>query len=330
MGMKKYNLVYVVLVVAAIGAGKAASAQDPHFSQYFNTSSWVNPALTGVQADDWRVAGTYRAQWWGGNISPFTTTALSLEKGFSMGVTGANKLGIALSMLSDASNGGLLKNNYINTSLAYNIALSGDERQVLGLGVNMSFANRMLDASKFAFQTQYGSMGFQRTAPSGDPATVLSANYFDVSAGAHYSKKGTRWGLDIGAALFHANGPQESVYANQTYNLARRFTGYGTVFFGMRNEDEFHLSAIADAQAGHTIVTLGGMYKFKLDDETIRGFDIGLYSRFTDAVYPYAAIEGRKWLFGVSYDIVNAGVKNEYSSVQSIEFSFAVKFGRNK
>jgi type IX secretion system PorP/SprF family membrane protein len=328
--MKKFRLIYLALLFVALQKGNTLCAQDPHFSQYFNALSWVNPSLTGVGVDDWRVAGTYRSQWWGGNIAPFTTSAVSIEKAFVTGMEGKSKIGVGLSMLSDASNAGLLKNNYINTSIAYNLALSRDATQVLGFGFNLSFANRMLDAGKFAFQSQYGSMGFQRTAPSGDPATVLSANYFDVSAGGHYSKTASNWGLDIGAALFHANGPQQSVYAGNTYNLAQRFTGYGSVFFILKNEDQVQFSTVADAQSGHTIFTLGGTYKIRLHEEGFESLNIGLYNRFSDAFYPYAAIEGKKWVFGLSYDVVSNDLKSQYNSVQSIEFSFAVKFGKHR
>lgn len=325
--MKKHHLLHCLLLILV---SNVTRAQDPHFSQFFNAPSWVNPALTGVHVDDWRIMGIYRAQWWGGNIAPFTTSAVSVEKGFTTGTTGNSRLGVGLSLLSDASNQGLLKNNYVNASVAYNINLNGDGSQVLGLGLTGSFANRMLDASKFAFQSQYGSMGFQRSTPAGDPATVLSAQYFDVSAGIHYSVNASDWGLDLGAAVFHANGPQESVYNNNTYSLARRISGYAKASFIMRNQDKLDISAITDVQAGNTIVTLGGIYKIGLQDETLKSFHVGLFNRFSDAFYPYVALEARRWLFGLSYDVVNASVKDQYSSVQSFEMSFALKLGKIK
>jgi type IX secretion system PorP/SprF family membrane protein len=325
--MKKYCITSFIMI-CLLSAGQTLYAQDPHFSQYFSSPLTVNPALTGKGVADWRAATTLRSQWWGGNTAPFTTTTASVEKSYHTGNGGNSRIGIGVSMLSDASNAGLLKNNYFNGSLAYNIDLDGNGTELLGIGLGATFANRLLDAGKFEFQSQFGSMGFQRSTPSGDPASILSGHYFDLNVGIHYSKLNAKSGYGLGAAMYHAGSPQESVYNNNAYNLARRITLHGSIFFALAGNNELHLGSVADLQGNNTVITLGGIYKFKVNDETVESLNVGLYNRFGDAFYPYAAIEGKNWLLGISYDVVNPNIRNAYNSVQSMDISFSLNFGK--
>lgn len=327
--MKKY-CVSSCLILSLLAGGNKLQAQDPHFSQYFSAPLTVNPALTGKGVADWRASATFRSQWWGGTTAPFTTSTASLEKQYATGSGNNSSIGIGFSVLSDVSNAGLLKNNYFNASIAYNIDLSGRGEEQLGIGLGATFANRMLDASKFEFQSQFGSMGFQRSVPSGDPAGVLSEHYFDVNVGVHYSKIGTGSGFGLGAAVYHAGTPQTSVYQNNTYHLSRRFTLHGSYFLVLPGKNELHFGTVTDIQGSNTVVTAGGTFKMKVKDDTIESFNVGLYKRFRDSFYPYVGLEGKSWLLGISYDFVNADVSNAYNSVQSMDISFSLNFGKKK
>ena len=328
--MKKTHLLYVFLVCICCIQTLNGTAQDPHFSQYFTSPITINPALIGKEVGDWRAMGTFRSQWWGGAIAPFTTTAASLEKNFRSGTTGKSMFGIGVSLLSDASNSGLLKNNYFSAGIAYNIALDGQGNELLGVGLLGTYANRLLDASKFTFQSQFGSLGFQRSAPSGDPVSVLSNNYWDVSVGLHYSKRYKTGGFNLGLAIFHAGTPKEGVFSNTTYSIDRRVSLQAGMHFNLNNKDEIHFSSIADLQGQNSIYTLGGVYKAKLNTAQLESLNVGLWNRFNDALYPYLALEGKSWLIGISYDVINSEIRNSYNSVQSIEMSLAWLFGAKR
>src|SRR6478736_10474558 len=161
----------IIIIVLLMLAGKITNAQDPHYSQYFSSPMTLNPALIGKGVDDWRLALNYRSQWWGGYVQPYNTTTASAEKRLLKSKTDKNSLAFGFSVLSESSNAGVLKNNYFSGGAAYNLALDGTGETLLGAGMSVTYANRLLDASKFEFQTQYGSMGFQRTA-SNDPVSV--------------------------------------------------------------------------------------------------------------------------------------------------------------
>lgn len=316
--------------MACLFAFAGAKAQDPHFSQYFSSPMTVNPALTAKSIGDWRALANFRSQWWGSSeVSPFTTTTASIEKKYTTGVTGNNALGFGVSLVSDASNSGLLKNTFFAFGAAYHLSLDAKGDEHLSLGLQTVYANRLVDAGKFDFQSQFGSMGFQRSIPSGDPVNILSNNYLDVNAGIYYDKKfpEKRWGYHVGAAVFHAGTPVEGVFSNSSYRIARRYSTQAGLSFSRMNGDEFDLSFINDNQADNHVYTIGGVYRFKIKDDTIDGLHLGLWNRFGDAVYPYVGLQGTNWLVGISYDIVNTKISNAYNSVQSAEFSLAWHFG---
>jgi hypothetical protein len=230
-------------------------------------------------------------------------------------------------VVSDQSNGGLLKNNYFSFSTAYHLALDATGRQELSAGLTGTYANRILDRSKFLFQSQVGSMGFQRDVPANDAIDIQKSTYFDVSAGLYYSYTGDRYGFNAGGALFHASSPGEGAYNNSQYNIPRKTSLQAGGWIQTGNRDALHISSFAEFQGGNSIYTLGGVYKIGVADELLRSVNLGLWNRFGDALYPYFALETKRWIAGFTYDFVNSGVSN-YSSVQSMELSFVWQFGK--
>lgn len=311
--------------------GRNSHAQDPHFSQYFVSPMTLNPALIGKDVADTRISTIMRAQWWGSTtVQPFYTSTISLEKHLLSARPGNNSLAIAFSLLSDASNGGLLKNNFFSAGIAYNKALDAEGKELLGGGITVTYANRIFDAGKFEFQSQFGSMGFQRSMPSNDPVSIASRHYWDVNAGLHYSKTKNIWGYYVGVSVFHTGTPREAEYNGETYHLKMRGSLQAGLQFYLANKTEVHFSSAVDMQGVNRIYSLGGVCKIYARDETIHFLNIGLWNRFGDAVYPYVGLEGNKWLGAITYDIITGGENTFSQTVQSMEFSFILKLGSVK
>jgi type IX secretion system PorP/SprF family membrane protein len=327
--MKK-KCILTTYMILAIFSGIKLYAQDPHFSQYFASPMTLSPALTGRGVTDWRLSSVYRTQWWMSYGVPFTTTTVSVEKNMTAGRDNKNNLGFGISMLSDASNGGLLKNNYFSFAGAYHVAFDEEGKTMLSGGIMATYANRLLDPNRFEFQDQYGSMGFQRSVPSADPVTVLSNNYWDANAGLHFSRDFTSWGYDAGAAIYHLSRPSEGAYGNFDYSISPRYSLQGGVHVNFKNNNRLNARLISEIQGQNSIFTLGGVYGLDLGDDTFKSFDLGLWHRFGDAFYPYAGISGANWQAGISYDIVVSQVKTAYNAVQSMEFSLVWQFKSKK
>src|SRR5689334_25236350 len=55
---------YHIILICCLAAALPATAQDLHFSQYFNSPLSTNPANTGFIPDgDYRIGVNYRNQW---------------------------------------------------------------------------------------------------------------------------------------------------------------------------------------------------------------------------------------------------------------------------
>jgi type IX secretion system PorP/SprF family membrane protein len=326
--MKFYSFRSFVFSVICALISQQSRAQDPHFSQYFASPMTLNPALIGKEVADARICAIMRAQWWGsGSVKPYYTSTVSFEKRLLGTRPGNNSLAVAFSLLSDASNGGVLKNNYLSGGIAYNKALDAEGNELLGGGITVTYASRIFDAGKFEFQSQLGSMGFQRSMPSNDPVSVAGRHYWDVNAGLHYSKRNERIGYHLGVSVFHAGTPREAEYNGESYYLKLRTGLQAGLQFYLANKTEIHVSSTLDMQGENNIYTAGGVCKIFANDETIHSLNIGIWKRFGDAVYPYVGLEGNKWLGGITYDILTNKENTFSQSVQSMEFSFILKLG---
>src|SRR6187455_2755285 len=62
MKLKK-TIQIIISLLMAHSSWLAASAQDIHFSQFFETPLWRNPSLAGIYNGDIRVQAVYRDQW---------------------------------------------------------------------------------------------------------------------------------------------------------------------------------------------------------------------------------------------------------------------------
>lgn len=321
----KRIILYITLQLVLTAALRA---QDPHFSQYFNSVFSINPALTGKDVSDWRVMGVFRSQWWGAYSEPYNTSSLSLEKGFATGSSQKSTLGVGISLLNDASNGGLLKNNYVGLQAAYNLALDENGSQQIGVGISGTYANRLVNLNMFEYQSQFGSMGFQRSAPSNDVPVIDKNQYIDFNAGIFYSNRQENFGYHLGSAIFHASKPVQGAFKNSTYSLDQRYSFQGGMQWYAKSGNQFHISSLLDLQGTNQVLSLGGVYKIQTHAETVENFNLGLWHRFGDAWYPYIGIEGKSWLVGLTYDMVTSKIKADGSSVQSLELSFAWGMGK--
>jgi type IX secretion system PorP/SprF family membrane protein len=273
----------------------------------------------------------HRSQWWGASASSFVTTTVSAEVPFSKGKTDNSQVALGLMALSDMSNGGLLKNNYFSTGLSYNQSLDREGKRKLGTGLMLTYGNRLLDRSKFLFQSQFGSFGFNRDIPSSDPIQLPKRSYFDVAAGIHYSSEGKKWNVNMGAGIYHIAQPDISSYEvgndlmrmriNFQLSLARKLSG----------GDELDLISLYTKYGYNSILNLGAIYKYKIDgSHLLSRVDAGMLVRVGDSYIGHFAIEAPKWSLGVAYDFIQSDVKTYYNSVQSMEVSFCTFLSSKK
>src|SRR3954470_10607656 len=77
MFMKRKIYSFCVILLLA-GNTYDVSAQDIHFSQFYENAILRNPALTGIFSGDYKAGVNYRTQW-GSIANPFQTIMASAE-----------------------------------------------------------------------------------------------------------------------------------------------------------------------------------------------------------------------------------------------------------
>jgi hypothetical protein len=187
----KYIL-YILLLLPEIGYSQGYS-----FSQFHSTPLSLNPALNGTSNTRLRVAGIFRNQWLFGG-SPYLTGALGVEARLMINaLPDFHSFAFGANVLLDKSNAaGLIFNSY-NFGGAYHISLDEAGTQILGLGIQGSFNQRLINLNNLSFESQFGSGGFNNSLPIGESFQNLSSKYFDANTGILYQLNTEKIQLNI-------------------------------------------------------------------------------------------------------------------------------------
>jgi len=304
-----------------------ATAQDPHFSQFFASPLTLNPAFTGKFDGVWRLAANHRDQW-PSIPKAYVTSSASIDFGILKSkIPEHDVFGIGISGLSDASANSILKLNYGAVSMSYHKALDEDGYSTIGAGFQASYSSLNLDVSKLTFGDELQQNGFVQ-GTSQDYLVVNNGlrnnqSYVDVNAGILYS--GSSNGQNnyyIGASMYHINRPKVS-FKNNNWNLAGRFTIHGGGYFPISDQLSINGSIIHQIQNKASETTFGAALSANVngDQDNPSSVYFGSWIRLNDAIIPYLGLEVNGLRIGVSYDLNISSLKAATASRGGSEFS---------
>ena len=146
MRKKVYSLAFVCLSVLAF---HNLEAQDPHFSQYYANPLYLNPAMTGLDADVY-FGLNYRSQWKSLDL-PFEVAQFSLvyplmERGSQFKHRGGLGMSVYREMAGEANN---FKTTSYTISGAYNLFLKADASQMISVGLQGGFISKQINFNNF-------------------------------------------------------------------------------------------------------------------------------------------------------------------------------------
>ena len=100
------------------------SAQDIHFSQFYESPLLLNPAAAGSSPTDFRFVLNYKNQWKSIG-TPYKTIALSYDQRFYLNKKKkGNHLGIGVNLFNDKVGLSTLTTNQMNLNVAYHLNFS--------------------------------------------------------------------------------------------------------------------------------------------------------------------------------------------------------------
>lgn len=317
----------LILIASFFLFERNCSAQDIHFSQFFETPLLRNPALAGIFSGDVRIQAVYRNQWNSVTV-PYQTTSLNGEFKLPVG-HGGDFLTLGGEILYDKAGTVALTATSVLPVLNYHKSLSAERNMYLSAGFSAGMVQRRIDRSKITTNSQYGGDGYDPSLPDGETFSNNSYLYFDGSAGLSFN---TQIGenednnMYIGAAYQHFNRSAKPSFYN-TYDVELVPKVVFSAGLKMGVSDYSYLTFYADySKQGASTETIGGMlYSRKLDDPSESHYTIsgGAFVRWKDAVIPVVKFDVKPLTFALSYDVNISSLKTASQSRGGFELSLS-------
>lgn len=239
-----------LFVIAGLILPAGLCAQDPFFTQAFNTPLALNPATAGTADMDFRFTAAYKRQWL--NVpSNMEYMAFGFDRHLK-------KLHGGVGLLVQHSKEGYLNKTSFHGIYSYALCLPNAR---LHLGLQAGMGNRSVNYDKLYFSDQIDNTGVIPGGITGADRPINNNKYFaDFAAGflLYYQEN---W--MFGGGAHHINQPDESLTSNIFSRLPRRWFGYVRHKIDL-DEDGFRYflpSVIYYKQGSSDAFTLGCEYK---------------------------------------------------------------------
>ncbi|MBY0435549.1 MAG: type IX secretion system membrane protein PorP/SprF [Cyclobacteriaceae bacterium] len=212
--MRKGGLFLMVMLLGCLGT----FAQDPQFSQYYQSPLYLNPGFTGITPQQ-RLTFNHRIQW--PNLpQAFSTFAASYD-------IWVDELKSGFGVLATTDKMGSAGWRTTNVSLLYSYKLRINDKIVFSPGLSFGYGINGLDRTKLRFGD-----GLEFGGVSLDPDLNRLGNqqYFDFSSGFLFYTKS----LWLGGAFSHMNQPNLSII-NTVTRLPMKTTIHGGARLSLYN-----------------------------------------------------------------------------------------------
>lgn len=306
-------------------------AQDFHLAQYDVASLYLNPALTGMYANEddaqYKVYVDSRSQWRALGMKPFFTTYLGFDMPYKVQ---DKKIGLGAYFINNRTGPGNFNTTGFMVSGAYDILnTKAYTEHLLTTGLQLGLFYKSFNSDRLNYDVQYspstGGGAFDQNITSGeDEANRLSITRFDANFGLFYKYVDILESYHpfVGFSMSHLSMPNES-FVGERKRLPIKFMINGGCDFKVNEEIELTPRFIYMNQAKANEINAGiiGTYKITGNDtKALLGFDY----RHKDAVIIHAGIKIDSYSLRFSYDINTSYLKNYTRSRGAWELTLVV------
>ncbi len=315
------RLIYLFLFFIPL----CGSAQDIHFSQFYNALMNVNPALTGVGATPVRIGLLYRNQW--SSIStPYRTYTAFADGRFTLGKLSRTWFGAGVAAYNDRAGDGVLNNTTVSLGFSVTQGFSRDNTLLVSMGFVLGLLSRSVRFSNLLFDEQWNGVKFDPAQASNEPFASQSVMAPDFNFGLNVSYALNRSvKLEAGTALHHINKPKTSFY-DADNRIDWKLLSHARAEITTREKLRVSLAAFYSVQANTTEIIFGGNVNYPMLDMVLIG---GMWYRWGRDIIPAVGMEFHLYRFMISYD-VNVSALHPASNYQGgVELSL-IKVFRKK
>ncbi len=291
--MLKNQISSIFLLAFLLALKSISHAQDAVFSQFFNNTLYLNPALAGIEQDVTLNFG-HRSQWQSLQF-PYTTSQFSLVVPYykskhtkPLGHIG----GLGVSVYTDrAGENNNFRTTGGNITGAYNLPLDKNYVNLLTFGLQVGAINKRIDPDGLEWGEQYNPfVGFDASVPASEVSRLQGRTFIDVNAGLFYwwtpiQKDGKLLNsANSGFSVAHLNNPNESLLDTESqplpllwkyhggivFNLSRKATASVNYLIAYQDETtqnnigsylSYKVTTFADGKAKYAIARIGGWYR---------------------------------------------------------------------
>ena len=335
---KFFLLVTILMCPFIVLVGPCVTAQDVHFSQFYETPLLINPANAGVFNGDIRGIVNYKNQWQ--NIgNPYTTSMFSVDGGIFKSKWTKVRLGAGLTVYTDKAG----KSEFGTTQVlgALSSLVKINDKHVLSAGFNGGFGQKGIKNTKLEWGNQYDATTGQPN-PALDPKEGNAnlgdnASYADFGAGITWNfnsrpsnmTANDRVSANFGIAVFHLNQPKQQFYIDEVEKLYSKIVIHGKTHIGIANTSLAIVPGfLVHKQKTQQEVLVGVMIRYALSEEArYTGFIkesaifLGGHYRIGDAFIPSVYFEISSFAIGVSYDLTLSDLSTTAGATGGVEIS---------
>lgn len=307
-------------VIAALINPYSISAQDIHFSQFFNAPLALGPGCIGNFDGDHRVSGIFRQQWRSVTV-PYRTFGLGGDAAHFMGV---KKLGVGAWLFNDRAGDSRLNQFHLDVGASWTERFGNASEHAITAGIQVGFTSLTLDNSGLSFDAQYNGFYYDPDLDSGERFARDGLVHPDVSTGAVYRyQPAARKLVQFGFALFNLTTPEIGFLGEPGVPLDMRSAFHAITRFPVTDELDILPMGQFMKQGEFNELDLGANVRYILLERygLQRAVQAGLHFRAADAGYIYAGFDHDDWTFGVSYDINTSDLVPASRNRGAIEFA---------
>ncbi len=325
------SVVYFVVLCSPFST--ILSAQDSHFSQFFNTALATNPALTGVFEGDTRYAALYRQQW-DNTFANYSTFYGAFDQKIRRSTAKNSLMAYGAVFQYDVAGDVKLSNMQLAGNFSFTRRL--DERFFLTLAAQTSIAQYAFNIDALIFDNQINSKSLERQGDSKERFIATTRYIGDAAAGInwHYIGADGRTQFDLGGSVFHLLAPKLSFRATKITAeiLPIRYNFYldNTFSVGARTDWSLIGRFATQSELSAKIIGTSIKYHVKLDKNKPQSIRAGVLYNIKKAWIPYLELQTGTWLFSFSYDVPMGDLKGIVRSTSTPEMGVIYRIANVK
>ena len=299
-----------IVLILILSFAVNAWAQDVHFSQFLANSFVLNPAMVGVQKNDYKATLHRKSQWTSVSV-PFTTFTLALER---KDILPSHSIGIQF--LNDIAGDSRFKTSGLNFTYVKSVATS--KENTFRFGAEFGLFQRSIVVDDLVFNNPENLSNFNFTFPD-ISVGVANQNYLNEDLL-----------LETGIAFFHINKPKQSFTDDDAVRLHQKINFHTALNYAYTDNLSIQPKLVFSNQDTDKEFLLGCGVNYLLEGEKDILLKSGIANRFNDALILYfgAEIDGLSCV--VSYDVNTSSLTNASNNKGGFEFALVYQWKSKK